>query len=379
MRAALQKASRVFPALLLLLLAGCASTPPEVAKTAEAIAPLPITNALPAAIVATAPAAPTNAPIVAIVKPAPTPPRAKLPKKDLQVKLTQGTRTATIDNTRIYLLRNAEYDNKAKKAIPSASDAKKTIAPLLTAHTQPLIQGRPMRVFIDPGHGGSDPGAASADGRHKESRLVLDIARLLEKKLEKAGFETRLSRTDHLRTQVLEERTLKANNWKADLFISIHLNANPSPEAHGIETYVLTPAGEFSTMDEKGPSTRTAPAAETGNANDTRNAQFGFAIHRRLVTATKLHDRGLRRARFAVLRGAKMPAVLVECGFLTSKRNLWFLTSKDGQEKIATALFEGICDYALGNLDANRPAYDPIKPLFAPRAISPQPRTVTYA
>ena len=377
------------PLLALLLLAtaaGCTVAPkktrsPSAAADAAAHLP-PLAPPLPDEILTRPPAsaqdddsAAAPAASAALYDPA-RPHPLKSPARPLDIKLAHGTRSTHIDGALVYLLRNADYDRAAKKAVPSPPDAKFTINPLATAHAKPLIQGRPMRVFIDPGHGGADPGAASADGRHKESRIALEISKLLAKRLETAGFEVRLSRADNTRTQVLAERPLKANNWKADLFVSIHLNANPSSEANGIETYILTPSGELSTMDEKG---KPGPhhGAESGNANDTRNMQLGFAIHRRLATSTKLHDRGLRRARFTVLCGAKMPAVLVECGFITSKRNLWFVTSKEGQEKIATGIFEGICDYALGNLDANRVAYPANKPLFNKPAAASAPAAIS--
>ena len=308
-------------------------------------------------------------------KPAASKPQ-KTPKP-LAVDLTHGTRVARIDGVQIYLNRYATFDSKTQGAVPSAIDMKKTVEPLVNAHTNAIAATRPIRVFIDPGHGGADPGASSANGKHSESSHVLEIAKLTAKRLEKAGYEVMMSRYDNISTQTLFDRTTKANEWDADLFVSIHLNYNPSPDPAGAETYILTPAGEFSTMDDSTPKPGAAnkgngSVAHTGNTNDTGNAQLGFAIHRRLIGTTKMQDRGLRRARFAVLREAKMPAVLVECGFLTSERDLAFVTGSEGRKKIAQSLFEGICDYALGNLDANRIAYDSGKLLPAALAKAPK-------
>jgi N-acetylmuramoyl-L-alanine amidase len=224
------------------------------------------------------------------------------------------------------------------------------------------VTGRPFRVFIDPGHGGADPGAVSKDSKTLESRLTLELAQKLAKHLKNAGFDVTISRSDNALTQVLEERPLKAYRWKADIFISIHFNANPSSTASGFETYILPAHGMLSTTTANpSPAARAqANTLQNGNANDYLNMQLGFAIQRRMLKSTKLEDRGLRRARFTVLREAKMPAVLIECGFLSSPKDLKFIRTAEGQEKIVRGIYEGICDYAFGTLAPGSPAY-PIK------------------
>ncbi|MCL1909641.1 MAG: N-acetylmuramoyl-L-alanine amidase [Kiritimatiellaeota bacterium] len=366
---------------LALMFAGCRSNKapasangaPGVADATECGPPVPalirdmiVYADAPAAFPAALPPMITTAPKPAPVSP--PPPSASLTStivnaRNLNINLTHGTRVAYVDGIQVYLSRNAVYDAKSKRTVPSEIDNLTAISPLANAHTKPFVTTRPMRVFIDPGHGGQDPGASTTDKRHTESATVLPIATQLARNLERAGFEVMMSRYDNIKTQTLDDRAKKANDWKADIFVSIHMNYNNSPEPNGAETYILTPAGELSTMDDGKTKPGNGAAAVTGNANDVRNARLGFAIQRRLIGATNMQDRGLRRARFAVLRETKMPAVLVECGFLTSKGDLALVTSADGRDKIAQSIFEGICDYALGNLGAKQVDYPLGKPL----------------
>ncbi len=279
--------------------------------------------------------------------------------KPWKFSFEQGSQRAKFDNVLVYLSQPATLDKETKNPKASPADFKYMLSPLLTAHTSALVTGRPFRVFIDPGHGGADSGAVSKDRKTLESRLTLDIAQKLAKYLKNAGFDVMISRSDNTLTQVLEERPLKAHRWKADVFISIHFNANPSVAANGFETYIFPARGMLSTSAvNPSPSAKSqANTLQNGNANDIRNMQLGFAIQRRLLKSTKFEDRGLRRARFVVLREAKMPAVLVECGFLSSPKDLKYIRTAEGQEKIVRGIYEGICDYAFGTLTPGSSAY----------------------
>ena len=146
-----------------------------------------------------------------------------------------------------------------------------------------------------------------------------------------------------------------AAKWKADIFVSIHINASGEGEtsACGLETFILPPAGTSSTY--AGTPSWTVQA---GNGNDVRNMQLGFAIQRRALKTSRLADRGLRRARFAVLREARMPAALVECGFITSARDRKILGSVEGRDRLARGIYQGICDYAFGTLAPGLPAHE---------------------
>lgn len=301
------------------------------------------------------------------------PPLAKSSSKPWTINLRHGYETAIIDGVLVYLYAPAEIDSKTQKTKPSAVDMRHVISPLTTASTNAIASGRPLRVFIDPGHGGADPGALSTDRKLVESQIALDISKRLAEYLSNAGFEVMLSRRDNTFTQVLEERSMKAARWKADVFLSIHLNANPSSSADGLETYVLPVHGMLSTSaDNPSPSTRAqANIRENGNANDVRNTQLGFAIQRRTVRTSRLTDRGLRRARFVVLREASMPAALIECGFLSSSKDQKMLRTADGRERLARGIYQGVCDYAFGTVAPGHPPYPVKSSRAAPPPMTP--------
>ncbi len=310
--------------------------------------------------------APTHEVTNGVVKISALPPKITPPPpasaKPWKLVLEHGSQRALVDNVLVYLSAPAMINRETKKPQASITDYRYMLSPLLNAQTNAIAPERALRVFIDPGHGGADPGAISHDSKTFESRLTLDLAKRLAKHLKNAGFEVMLSRSDNVLTQVLEERPLKASRWKADIFLSIHFNANPSTSARGFETYILPAHGMLSTSaDNPSPASRAqANIRENGNANDIRNMQLGFAIQRRTLKSTKLEDRGLRRARFVVLREAKMPAVLIECGFLSSPKDLKFIRTAEGQEKLARGIYEGICDYAFGTMAPGLPPH-PLK------------------
>ena len=234
-----------------------------------------------------------------------------------------------------------------------------SLAPLQRGRTTPLTTSRPIRICLDAGHGGQDVGATSPDGRTHEKTITLDIARRVERLLRKDGFEVLLTRRDNQTTQQLAERPFKAYRWRADAFVSIHLNSSSTPSARGVETYVLPALGmESSSYHENKPS-KESTLKYPGNASDVGNVQLGFAIQRRLLGATGLEDRGLRRARFVVLREASMPAALVECAFLTASKDLAFLRSEAGRDKIARGIYEGIADWAYGTFAPGLPPHQP--------------------
>lgn len=352
------------PFLATFLLGGCASTSipaapsPDEADGVDRVESTPPHSPPDVATTQTPPAAATtNAPACLDASPPQlTPPPPAFKPRPWTMEFKPGYQSAVIDGVTVFLLEPAVLDPKTRKGRPSALDQRNTVSPLVNASPKPLVEGRPVRVFIDPGHGGTDSGALSPDRKLAESKVVLDIAKRLATYLSQTGFEVRLSRQDNTTSPLLEERTLMAAKWKADLFVSIHINAtgNGDSGAHGLETFILPPAGASSTYGGS-----TSSAAQTGNGNDVRNMQLGFAIQRRTLKTTKLADRGLRRARFAVLREASMPAVLVECGFISSPRDRRMLNTAEGRERLARGIFQGICDVSFGTLAPGLPAHEP--------------------
>lgn len=170
-----------------------------------------------------------------------------------------------------------------------------------------------MRVFIDPGHGGSDPGAIGPTGV-RESAVALAVG-LRVAKLCVAWAQPVLSRHENVPLS-LQQRAALANDAGADLFVSVHANAFTTPAAHGTETYHFP-----------------------GSANGRALAQ---AIHPRLVAATGRRDRGIKTARFAVLRLTRMPAVLLELAFITNPEEEALLADTQWQDTVAAAIDAGL-------------------------------------
>jgi N-acetylmuramoyl-L-alanine amidase len=217
------------------------------------------------------------------------------------------------------------------------------------------------RIVIDPGHGGHDQGT---EGRHGllEKDVVLDIARRLGKLVEeRMGAEVIYTRTDDTFIP-LQGRTALANEKKADLFLSIHVNSSPVARTAGVETYYLNIKG--SSQDALDVAARENASsqqsvfeladiiqkiAKQNKAEESR--EFAgriqaalYAFSRRNVPGAR--NRGVRTAPFVVLIGANMPSVLAEIGFLSNPREEALLKRPDYRQKVAEALFRGLSRYA---------------------------------
>lgn len=183
-----------------------------------------------------------------------------------------------------------------------------------------------MLVCIDPGHGGRDPGAISKNGKHKEKNNTLRIARAIhgrERYLQGVRFcYTRLA-DEHLAedtTADLQSRCDFANKYDAGLFISIHQNADANYRGRGVETFSL---------------------AETGEGR-----KLAKAIQNQFVKQTELINRGIKTANWYVLRETKMPAVLIEAGFVGGDpAEADYVSHEDNIIKIAEAILKGLGDY----------------------------------
>ena len=197
-----------------------------------------------------------------------------------------------------------------------ALDLRKNLEPL--RHLGALRDMTGRVIVIDPGHGGSDPGArSSADGRN-EKTFTLDWARRTARLLEEKGWRVLLTRTNDVDVS-LAERVAFAEDHKADLFLSLHFNSSGSGgrDQAGLETYCLTPAGMPSSLT-RGYDDNSAQSFPN-NAFDEQNFLFALQLHRALLKTNGDADRGVRRARFlTVLRGQNRPAVLIEGGYLSN-------------------------------------------------------------
>ncbi len=215
-------------------------------------------------------------------------------------------------------------------------------------------------VVLDPGHGGRSDGARGGTGT-LEKNLVLSVSQKLKNMLEEdLGVKVVLTRTADYYVG-LKERTAIANNNRADLFLSIHANAAFRKEVRGYETYYLS----FSASDLEASQLAQIENRALGVEGDAREtplleailwdmAQLEFInesgklsahIQEALVESLKGRDRGVRQAPLAVLMGARMPATLVEIGFISNPAQEITLNRDSHQNSIARALVDAIVDY----------------------------------
>lgn len=219
--------------------------------------------------------------------------------------------------------------------------------------------GKLRRIVVDAGHGGRDPGAVGARGT-KEKDVVLAIAKILAKKLEKdLGCEVIMTRTGNTFLQ-LEERTAIANKVKADLFISIHANASTNRRARGIETYYLNFSKNAKAVEVVARENKTS-LKQVGdlemilldllaNSKINESSRLAAEIQKSLVKNLSKHykvkDLGVRQGPFYVLLGATMPSVLVETAFISHKDEEKQLKNRKYQERTADAIVSAVRNYA---------------------------------
>ncbi len=207
-------------------------------------------------------------------------------------------------------------------------------------------------IVIDPGHGGKDPGAVSQT--RQEKQIVLSLSKMLHDILVKKGYNVRLTR----KTDVflpLRERTQFATNQKADLFISIHTNASTAREASGIETYYLALASDESAritaMRENAGAEYNMKELDAlvgrilKESKSTESRRLAQLIQAQLTSGKQVKNRGVKHAPFVVLIGTKVPAVLVEVGFISNPQEGKKLTTKAYQRQLATSIAKGIEQY----------------------------------
>lgn len=226
---------------------------------------------------------------------------------------------------------------KEKDYTLSSKDINLVVTPLLTSR-KILKNSRVSVVVLDPGHGGSDTGAI---GKRKlyEKKAVLDIAKKVKQSIAGSNIRVFLTR-DSDRDLSLSARSALARNWKADLFVSIHLNSAGNLNAEGVETYVMSNAGSTSTASNK-PDKK----SYEGNRYDSRNMILAYNLQKETLSTTSAPDRGIKKARFEVLRNAPCPAVLIECGFVSNRKEEAKLLTSTYRQKIADGIANGLKSY----------------------------------
>lgn len=268
-----------------------------------------------------------------------------------QVIFVPSVRRVTLNGLAFYL--NGPYELSRGAGRIAAVDMRTVLRPLLLEEAIPPLIGYPV-VVLDPGHGGEDSGAVGL-GNVTEKEVVLEIARRVRNALAETGVQVYLTREND-RTLELAERTRLADAHHADMFVSIHLNSSHNRTAEGIETYILPASGFPSTSDGTSGS-----STYDGNRFDSENNRIAYFVHKGLVYLTQAEDRGVRRARFEVLRDACCPAVLVECGFVTNVREARRLEQKAYCEQVAQGIVSGVLTYV-----SRRAAAAPPNPVVLP-------------
>jgi len=288
---------------------------------------------------------------------------------DFRVVLDMNERTkaasALKSTDKGYFLEVALSPHKARKT------PQQEIKQAISAVTAGVVR-RPMTIAIDAGHGGRDPGAVGKRGT-KEKHIALQIAKRLKKKIDRQpGMKGVLTREGDYYVS-LRKRIDKARKHRADLFISIHADANPNPRLTGSSVYILS---------QKGASSEAAKWL-ANSENSYENKMAGADLHRgnKVVssllldlsladTIDKSHDiardvlkelgtvndllrHQVESAGFVVLKSPDIPSVLVETAFISNPREEKRLKTAKHQEKLATAIFKGVRRYQVASLDRN--------------------------
>lgn len=214
------------------------------------------------------------------------------------------------------IVRPQTYKSNVKKESPFANllerqNTKKPInkGPIATNKIKNKV------IVIDPGHGGNDTGALR--GSVLEKDLTLDIALKLRKVLKEKGFNKVIMTRTSDTTLSLADRVRIANDYNADLFVSIHINSSVKSEINGIETHYYS----------------------------DRGYDVAKVIHKELISNISATDRGLFKSKFYVINHTEAPAVLLELGFISNEQEKNLLTSERRQTDSAQAIADGIVNY----------------------------------
>jgi N-acetylmuramoyl-L-alanine amidase len=225
-------------------------------------------------------------------------------------------------------------------------------------------------VVVDAGHGGRDPGGGGRmscpGGSRYEKDIVLQVARQVERQLRQAGISVVMTRTADTLIGLYDRGPI-ANRSRGDLFLSLHVNAAPNtwknPSAgRGFETYFLAEAKteearRVEEMENSAIRFETAAQASKGdplsfiindmaqNEHLRESMDLAESIQRGIRAVHPGPDRGVKQANFAVLRGAFMPAVLVELGFGTNRQDAAYMCSARGQQQLAERIAAGAVEY----------------------------------
>ena len=257
----------------------------------------------------------------------------ELCKPGMRLAFALNSRKVRINNQNILL--SLPLLVRGDNVMISSVDAQATLDPLIS----PRTGGTDVKIVcLDPGHGGRDTG--KIDKFNLEKKYTLLLAKEIAIRLKLAGIKVVMTRTTD-QTLELSDRPEFARRKGADLFVSLHYNAT-SPGVRGVEVYCLSPAGVASSNDGGGRAPR---GSNPGNMQNSRNILLASELHKSILQNTGLEDRGLKRSRFEVLREARIPAVLIEGGFMTDSMDAAKIYNPAFRKKMAQAIADGILSY----------------------------------
>lgn len=254
-----------------------------------------------------------------------------------RITLVVNSSDAQINGVKVRLSFPASLRNGSPAV--SQLDLDKTFSPVLFPPAN-RPGAKIKTICLDPGHGGRDMGEHV--GGIEEKKYTLLLGQELAGQLTRAGFRVVMTRTRDNAVD-LSDRAAIARWRKADLFICLHFNSSPSDPrgVQGVETYCLTPAGAYSSNAQGEGDTRWLKA----NANDERNMLLAYQLQRAVTRELSAEDRGVKRARFQVLREATMPAILIEGGFLSHPLEQRKILDPAYRRQLARAILDGILAY----------------------------------
>jgi N-acetylmuramoyl-L-alanine amidase len=253
------------------------------------------------------------------------------------IRAQAGTSELSINGVRFFthfpLLNNNGED------LISVMDVSKIIEPVLRP-SRIARSEKVETVVLDPGHGGSDQGASSSWG--SEKYFTLDVALAARRELIRAGYRVEMTRATDTAVS-LEDRVKFANRFSHAVFVSIHFNS--SAGGAGVETFALAPEGVTSNMFSEHHVSASDVARHAGNAQDERNIALTASIHATVLSRLAAFDRGVKHARFHVLRDVKIPAVLVEGGFISNPAEGERIATSYYRQRLGAAIAQGVQNY----------------------------------
>ncbi len=285
--------------------------------------------------------APAVIPAAPLIDDTPPLPRTiELDSGRTQLTVNLNSREVLINGARQWLAFPTHFQDG--QLLISRLDLAKVIEPRLRPERIEGM-GPVTTVVLDPGHGGHDTGAFSKYGSEKD--FALDVALRARELLLKRGFNVAMTRTSDVFIP-LEERPRLARKTPGTIFVSIHFNSSSANrEAKGFEIFSMAPRGAPATNDSAAVFNPRYLREEPGNANELPSAALAGAVYHSLLGHVQMVDRGIKHARFAVLRLSTVPAVLIECGFVTNAPESAQIGSPVWRARVAEAIVDGIDGY----------------------------------